>query len=76
MAFPNDHRALKLIVSAQLILETVQTVMFTQVMFQQFTLANIDPARLNEVGTLWISVSLIVGLSTCMYDFSSSNPQW
>ncbi len=75
MAFPNDRRALKLIVSSQLILETVQTVMFTQVMFRQFTLANIDPARLNEVGTLWISVSLIVGLSTCTYAFASSDPQ-
>ncbi|KJA27688.1 hypothetical protein HYPSUDRAFT_868696 [Hypholoma sublateritium FD-334 SS-4] len=62
IAFPKDHRALKFIVCAQLLLETAQTGMFTHDIIQHFTLGYTDPAGLNEVGTLWLSITLVIGL--------------
>ena len=73
-AFPRDHHLLKLIVIVQLLLETIQTVMFTHDIFEHFTQAYIDPTGLNEVGTLWLSVTLMIGLSTWSYICVSA--QW
>ncbi|KJA27692.1 hypothetical protein HYPSUDRAFT_34813 [Hypholoma sublateritium FD-334 SS-4] len=62
ISFPKDYRAVKLVVCAQLLLETTQTVMFTRDIVQHFTQAYTDPAGLNEVGTLWLSITLMIGL--------------
>ncbi|KJA27653.1 hypothetical protein HYPSUDRAFT_867066 [Hypholoma sublateritium FD-334 SS-4] len=60
IAFPEDRRFLKLNVLVQLLLETVQTVMFTYDIFHHFTRA--DPAELNEAGTSWLSITLMIGV--------------
>ncbi|KJA27657.1 hypothetical protein HYPSUDRAFT_1094995 [Hypholoma sublateritium FD-334 SS-4] len=63
IAFPKDHRILKLIVFAQLLLETIQTALFTHDMILRFAMAyTTGISGLNEIGTLWLSVPLIIGL--------------
>ncbi|KJA25580.1 hypothetical protein HYPSUDRAFT_407955 [Hypholoma sublateritium FD-334 SS-4] len=61
-AFPNDHRLLKQTVLLALVLETIQTTMFTQHVFQRFTRGFNDLLLASEVGTVWFSVPLMTGL--------------
>ncbi len=64
IAFPNDRRFVKLIVFAQFLLENVQTVMFAQYDIQHFPIAYSNPGVINDTGTLWITVTLLNGMST------------
>ncbi len=70
-AFPKDFRALKLIVFMQLLLDTTQTVIFTNEVIHQFMATN--PEVFNEIGTFWLSVPLMIGLSTHILDCSKVN---
>ena len=47
----------------ELVLETIQTAMFTHDLFRALTLGFDNPLLVNEVGTLWFSVALMTGLS-------------
>ena len=66
VAFPEDRIILRFIVIVQLLLETIQTVMLTHDIFEYFTLVYTNPNVLNEIGTLWLSIPLLIGLSTYM----------
>ena len=63
VAFPNDHRFLKLTVFLELSLETIQTVAVTHDVFKFFTVGFTNPVVINQVGTAWYSVPLMTGLS-------------
>ena len=73
VSFPKDHRLLKLVVFVQILLETVQTITSTYDLFQHFTVAYTDMEAIIEVGTIWISIPLMIGLSTCVTIASSAN---
>ena len=62
-AFPNDQRLLKQIVLLALVLETIQTIMFTQHVLQAITRGFSNLLLADVVGTLWFSVPLMTGLS-------------
>ncbi|KJA27658.1 hypothetical protein HYPSUDRAFT_34777 [Hypholoma sublateritium FD-334 SS-4] len=62
-AFAKDRRILKFIVFVQLLLETTQTVTLAHDIIQHFTIAyTIGPSVLDEIGTLWLSIPLMIGL--------------
>ena len=63
VAFPNDHRFLKLTVFLELSLETIQTVAVTHDVFKFFSVGFTNPVVINQVGTAWYSVPLMTGLS-------------
>ncbi|KJA19852.1 hypothetical protein HYPSUDRAFT_204279 [Hypholoma sublateritium FD-334 SS-4] len=62
IAFPKDPHVLKLIVFAQLLLETTQTATSTYDLIHHVTEAYTNPNAINEVGTIWISIPLMIGL--------------
>ena len=64
IAFPNDNRFLKLLVLAQLGLETFQTVEITRDIFLFESTGNLD---IHNFGTLWYSIPLVTGLSAFIY---------
>ncbi len=63
-AFPNDHRLLKQTVLLVLVLETIQTTLLTKDIFRGFASGFNDVLLSSEVGTVWVSVPLMTGLST------------
>ncbi len=73
VAFPKDHRLLKLVVFVQILLETAQTITSTYDFFQHFAAAYTDLEAIIEVGTIWISIPLMIGLSTCVTITPSEN---
>ncbi|KJA27651.1 hypothetical protein HYPSUDRAFT_867045 [Hypholoma sublateritium FD-334 SS-4] len=62
VAFPKDYRVIKVIVSAQLLLETIQTATFSHDVIHHFTIVYTRPNAIYDVGTLWISIPLMIGL--------------
>ena len=62
-AFPNDQSLLKKIVLLLLVLETIQTTVFTQDIFRTFASGFNNLLLANDVGTLWFSVPLMTGFS-------------
>lgn len=69
-AFSKDHRIIKLIIFTQLLLEATQTTTLAIDIIQHFTEAYaLGSNVLNEIGMLWISLPLMVGLSTYMHNF-------
>ncbi|KJA27684.1 hypothetical protein HYPSUDRAFT_868624 [Hypholoma sublateritium FD-334 SS-4] len=62
VAFSKDRRVLKFIVFAQLLLETIQTVMLTHDMIQAFAMVYTGLDVLNDLGTKWLSIPLLIGL--------------
>ena len=69
IAFPKDCCIIKWIVLVSLLLETVQTVTMTQNIIHDFIMRCTNPAALNIIGTKWISVPLMTGMSAykCFY---------
>ena len=63
IAFPNDRRFVKLIVFTQFLLENVQTIMLAQYDTQHFPIPYSNPNEFNDIGTLWITVGLLTGMS-------------
>ncbi len=68
MSFPKDRRFLKLVVFAQLLLETCQTVMLTNDIIRYFTLVYTTLDVLSDPGTSWLSIPLLIGMSTYLDD--------
>lgn len=62
-------------VFAQLLLETTQTATYTYDIVHHFTMAYTNPFIIDEVGTIWISIPLMIGLSTYMHNCVGFNPQ-
>ncbi|KJA17495.1 hypothetical protein HYPSUDRAFT_206094 [Hypholoma sublateritium FD-334 SS-4] len=64
IAFPKDRSILKWTVFVQFILETIQTVTLAHDNIQHFSTAYTNPDILNDIGLLWISIPLMIGLKT------------
>ena len=64
VAFQEDRRVHKLIVLVLVLLETTQTAALTHDVILHYTAAYADPVALDETATLWISIPMMVGLST------------
>ena len=64
VAFQKDRRVHKLIVLILVLLETTQTAALTHDVILHYTAAYTDPVALDETATLWISIPMMVGLST------------
>ena len=52
-----------------LLLETVQTVALTHDIAKVFVIGFTDPATLNVIGIVWLSITLMTGMSAyvCLY---------
>ncbi|KJA27655.1 hypothetical protein HYPSUDRAFT_34768 [Hypholoma sublateritium FD-334 SS-4] len=66
VAFPKDPRLLKWIVFGLLLLETVQTMMWTQDTIEAFITTFTDPNVFNIVRTVWFSIPFLTGLIACI----------
>ena len=64
VAFPKDPSPLKWIVICLLLLETVQTMMWTQDTVEAFTVTFTDAAVFNVVRTVWFTIPFLTGVST------------
>ncbi|KDR71275.1 hypothetical protein GALMADRAFT_30326, partial [Galerina marginata CBS 339.88] len=66
LAFPNDRVGFKAVVYASYLLETAQTILFTRSSFRTFATGFSDPAILDEVDILWLSVPIMSGMVACL----------
>ncbi len=63
-AFPSDPRFLRRIVLLALIIETVQTTVYTQDVFRGLARGFNNIQVASEVGNLWFSIGFMTGLGT------------